>query len=141
MKNKINLLKALAIMLVVSGHLEFSLIPIFPPYSFQLALFFFISGMLFNEKYNFIEFVKRRFNSLLKRYSAPCRKILGNEHKLVQRTHHPVLNRASTGFNLSFVVCSSIIHYPYRVSHPQQAKIKNSCILYTDYPSCLSWQI
>ena len=68
MKNKINLLKALAIMLVVSGHLEFSLIPIFPPYSFQLALFFFISGMLFNEKYNFIEFVKRRFNSLLKPY-------------------------------------------------------------------------
>lgn len=68
MKNKINLLKALAIMLVVSGHLEFSLIPGFPPYSFQLALFFFISGMLFNEKYNFIEFFKRRFNSLLKPY-------------------------------------------------------------------------
>lgn len=68
MKNKTNLLKALAIMLVVSGHLEFSLIPMFPPYSFQLALFFFISGMLFNEKYNFIEYFKRRFNSLLKPY-------------------------------------------------------------------------
>lgn len=68
MKNKINMLKALAIMLVVSGHLEFSLIPMFPPYSFQLALFFFISGMLFNEKYNFIEFFKRRFKSLLKPY-------------------------------------------------------------------------
>ena len=68
MKNKINMLKALAIMLVVSGHLEFSLIPMFPPYSFQLALFFFISGMLFNEKYNFVEFFKRRFKSLLKPY-------------------------------------------------------------------------
>ena len=48
---KINLLKALAILLVVSGHLEFSLFGMFPPYSFQLALFFFISGMLFKEKY------------------------------------------------------------------------------------------
>lgn len=55
-------------MLVVSGHLEFSLIPIFPPYSFQLALFFFISGLLFNDKYHFIEYFKRRFKTLLKPY-------------------------------------------------------------------------
>ena len=48
---KINLLKALAIVLVVSGHLEFRLFDMFPPYSFQLALFFFISGMLFKDKY------------------------------------------------------------------------------------------
>ena len=48
---KINLLKALAIILVVSGHLEFRLFDMFPPYSFQLALFFFISGMLFKDKY------------------------------------------------------------------------------------------
>lgn len=68
MNDKINILKALAIMLVVSGHLEFSLIPGFPPYSFQLALFFFISGMLFNEGYGFIEYFKRRFRSLMKPY-------------------------------------------------------------------------
>ena len=37
---EITLLKALAIMLVVSGHLEFSIFGMFPPYSFQLALFF-----------------------------------------------------------------------------------------------------
>ena len=37
---KVNLLKALAIILVVSGHLEFRLFDMFPPYSFQLALFF-----------------------------------------------------------------------------------------------------
>lgn len=67
-KNKTNLLKALAILIVVSGHLEFSLIPIFPPYSFQVVLFFFIAGMLFKENYSFIEFVKRRFNSLMKPY-------------------------------------------------------------------------
>lgn len=67
---KINILKALAILLVVSGHLEFRLFDFFPPYSFQLALFFFISGMLFKEKYldNIIEFIKRRFKSLLLLY-------------------------------------------------------------------------
>ena len=63
--NKINLLKALAILIVVSGHLEFSLIPMFPPYSFQIALFFFISGMLFKEQYSFGEFFKRRFKTLM----------------------------------------------------------------------------
>lgn len=66
--NKINLLKALAILIVVSGHLEFSLIPMFPPYSFQVILFFFIAGMLFNPKYNLIEYFKRRFRSLLSPY-------------------------------------------------------------------------
>lgn len=66
--NKINLLKALAILLVVSGHLEFSLIPMFPPYSFQVVLFFFIAGMLFNPKYSFIEFFARRGKSLMLPY-------------------------------------------------------------------------
>lgn len=67
---KINLLKCLAIALVVSGHLEFSLFGMFPPYSFQLALFFFISGMLFKEKYvdNIFDFIKRRVKSLLVLY-------------------------------------------------------------------------
>ena len=67
---KINLLKAFAIMLVVSGHLEFSILGMFPPYSFQLALFFFISGMLFKEKYlnNVTTFVQRRLKSLLLSY-------------------------------------------------------------------------
>lgn len=63
--NKVNLLKALAILIVVSGHLEFSLIPMFPPYSFQVMLFFFIAGILYNPKYSFVEYFKRRFKSLL----------------------------------------------------------------------------
>ena len=69
---KINLLKALAILLVVSGHLEFSLFGMFPPYSFQLALFFFISGMLFKEKYinNIKEYFVKRIKSLLVPYFA-----------------------------------------------------------------------
>lgn len=66
--NKINLLKALAIMIVVAGHLEFSLIPMFPPYSFQVMVFFFIAGILFNPNYKFIEYFKRRFKSLLVPY-------------------------------------------------------------------------
>ncbi len=66
--NKINILKALAIMIVVAGHLEFSVIPMFPPYSFQVILFFFIAGMLFNSKYSFVEFFKRRVKSLMLPY-------------------------------------------------------------------------
>ncbi len=67
---KINLLKCLAIVLVVSGHLEFSLFGMFPPYSFQLSLFFFISGLLFKDKYidNIFDFIKRRIKSLLVLY-------------------------------------------------------------------------
>ena len=70
LSNKINILKALAIILVVSGHLEFRFFDMFPPYSFQLALFFFISGMLFKDKYldNVLEYVKRRVKSLLVLY-------------------------------------------------------------------------
>ena len=63
--NKINFLKALAMLVVVSGHLEFSIIPMFPPYSFQVILFFFIAGMLFNEKYSFGELLKRRIKTLM----------------------------------------------------------------------------
>ena len=68
--NKVNMLKALAILLVVSGHLEFSLLGMFTPYSFQIALFFFISGYLFKDKYldDVATFVLRRVNSLLVPY-------------------------------------------------------------------------
>lgn len=68
--NEMNMLKALAIMLVVSGHLEFSLLGIFPPYSFQIALFFFISGCLFKDKYleNISEYIIKRVKSLLMPY-------------------------------------------------------------------------
>lgn len=68
--NKVTVLKALAILLVVSGHLEFSLLGMFTPYSFQLALFFFISGYLFKDKYldDIQTFVKHRVKSLLVPY-------------------------------------------------------------------------
>lgn len=69
--NRINVLKALAIMVIVSGHLEFSLLPFFPPYSYHLALFFFISGYLFNEEYleRVQDFIIKRIRSLLVPYT------------------------------------------------------------------------
>ena len=96
--DKINILKALAIVLVVSGHLEFRFFDMFPPYSFQLALFFFISGMLFKEKYldnvaDFIAESKKPASSLLfifsflrnsNHYSGKAyRQILGNGFKFI----------------------------------------------------------
>jgi len=69
---KINFLKALAILIVVAGHLEFSLIPMFPPYSFQVILFFFIAGILYKEKYSFFEYTLRRAKSLLLPYFLYC---------------------------------------------------------------------
>lgn len=68
--NRVNVLKALAILLVVSGHLEFSLLGMFTPYSFQLALFFFISGYLFKEKYldEVSSFIEKRLKTLLLPY-------------------------------------------------------------------------
>lgn len=68
--NKINLLKALAIILVISGHLGISIIPFFPTYSFHIALFFFISGYLFKEKYlnNLSSYSKTKAKRLLVPY-------------------------------------------------------------------------
>lgn len=66
--NKINVLKALAILIVVAGHLEFALIPMFPPYSFQVLLFFFIAGMLYKPDYSFLNYLKRRAKSLILPY-------------------------------------------------------------------------
>lgn len=68
--NKVNLLKALAIILVVSGHLGISFIPLFPTYSFHMALFFFISGYVFKEKHleNIGHYIKNKAKRLLLPY-------------------------------------------------------------------------
>lgn len=67
---KINILKAFAIALVVSGHLGLLLVPFFPTYSFHLALFFFISGYLFKENHllNIPAFIKKKTKTLLVPY-------------------------------------------------------------------------
>lgn len=65
--SKINILKAFAIILVVAGHLNVSIIPFFPTYSFHMALFFFISGYLFKEEYlyNSVQYIKNKAKRLL----------------------------------------------------------------------------
>lgn len=65
--SKVNLLKAWAIILVVSGHLGISILPMFPTYSFHLALFFFVSGYLFKEKHatNIPMYIKNKAKRLL----------------------------------------------------------------------------
>ena len=72
MNSQINLLKTIAIMLVVSGHLSFMLIPTLPTYAFHMASFFFISGILFNDKYDFKTYLIRRFKSLMLPYILYC---------------------------------------------------------------------
>lgn len=65
--NKINLLKAFAIILVIAGHLGIQIIPLFSIFSFHMALFFFISGYLFKEEHldNISNYIKKKFKSLL----------------------------------------------------------------------------
>lgn len=67
LSNKINILKAVGIIYVIFGHLEFWSHNIFAPYTFHMALFFFISGMVFKEKYLYsvFEYIVRRIKSLL----------------------------------------------------------------------------
>lgn len=66
----IDILKGISILLVVYGHITPGAIPIFTEYAgiFTMPLFFFVSGVLFNEvKYrnNFKEFLYRRYRGLV----------------------------------------------------------------------------
>lgn len=65
--NKVNLLKAFAIILVIAGHLQIDLVPLFPIFSFHMALFFFISGYLFKEEHlnNIYAYIKKKFKGLI----------------------------------------------------------------------------
>lgn len=69
----IDILKGISILLVIYGHITPGLFPTFTQYvgTFHMPLFFFVSGILFNEdKYreNFKEFFVRRFNGLVVPY-------------------------------------------------------------------------
>jgi len=65
----IDIAKGIGILLVVLGHNDFPLISPFAHqviYSFHMPLFFFLSGYFINTSIGFWEFLKKRFNSLLK---------------------------------------------------------------------------
>lgn len=65
-----SILKGLGIILVVIGHSGYSPFNLFPPYSFHMPLFFFISGYFYNTKYESdqLSFLKKRAKSLLLPY-------------------------------------------------------------------------
>lgn len=67
----IDIARGIGILLVVLGHNDFALVSPFAYqviYSFHMPLFFFLSGYFINPSVGFWEFVRRRFNSLLKPY-------------------------------------------------------------------------
>lgn len=71
---KLGYLRAMAIILVVLGHsgngsLNF-IFDWFPPYSFQLSLFFFVSGYSYNDALQAWRYIKKSFNRLVIQYYA-----------------------------------------------------------------------
>ena len=65
----LDIAKGIGILLVVLGHNDFEVISLFLQrliYSFHMPLFFFLSGYFINTTVPFFDFVKKRFNSLLK---------------------------------------------------------------------------
>jgi len=67
----IDIARGIGILLVVLGHNDFALVSPFAYhviYSFHMPLFFFLSGYFLKTSIPFLEFVKKRFNSVLKPY-------------------------------------------------------------------------
>ena len=67
----IDIARGIGILLVVLGHNDFGYISPFGYkliYSFHMPLFFFLSGYFLNVSIPFLDFLKKRFNTLLKRY-------------------------------------------------------------------------
>ncbi|HAV77440.1 MAG TPA: hypothetical protein DCX53_08805 [Anaerolineae bacterium] len=67
----IDIARGIGILLVVLAHNDFGYVSEFGRkliYSFHMPLFFFLSGYFLNVSLPFIEFLKKRFNSLLKPY-------------------------------------------------------------------------
>ncbi|HUF00293.1 MAG TPA: acyltransferase family protein [Anaerolineales bacterium] len=65
----LDIARGIGILLVVLGHNDFEVISLFIHqviYSFHIPLFFFLSGYFINTSIPFFDFLKKRFNSLLK---------------------------------------------------------------------------
>lgn len=63
--------RGIGILLVVLGHNDFEALSVYAHqviYSFHIPLFFFLSGYFVNISISFVDFFKKRFNSLLKPY-------------------------------------------------------------------------
>ena len=67
----LDIAKGIGILLVVLGHNDFEVISLFAQrliYSFHMPLFFFLSGYFINTSTPFLDFIKKRFNALMKPY-------------------------------------------------------------------------
>ena len=67
----IDIARGIGILLVVLAHNDFGYVSAFAYkviYSFHMPLFFFLSGYFLNVSMPFLDFIKKRFNSLLKPY-------------------------------------------------------------------------
>ena len=65
----LDIAKGIGILLVVLGHNDFEVISLFVQrliYSFHMPLFFFLSGYFLNTAVPFFDFIKKRFNTLMK---------------------------------------------------------------------------
>lgn len=70
---EMNILKAIGIAVIVAGHLEFGVLgTIFPPYSFSLAIFFFVAGYFYKDDYekNVLNYILKKAKTLLVPYFA-----------------------------------------------------------------------
>jgi fucose 4-O-acetylase-like acetyltransferase len=67
----LDIAKGIGILLVVLGHNDFEVISLFAQrfiYSFHMPMFFFLSGYFISTSTPFFDFVKKRFNALMKPY-------------------------------------------------------------------------
>lgn len=68
---EMNIVKALGIAVIVAGHLEFGIFgTLFPPYSFSLAIFFFVAGYFYKDEYekNILQYIVKKAKTLLVPY-------------------------------------------------------------------------
>lgn len=108
------ILKALAMILVVLGHVDSHKFSWFPPYSFHLTIFFFVSGYFYKEIYekDMFLFARKKFNSLVVPYFLYnfCYAVL----TFLLRTRLNIVVDATENFNLkSFFIMPFINGHQY----------------------------
>lgn len=133
----IDILKGVAILLVVCGHIIPGVTILIPGYTgiFTMPLFFFVSGILFNnEKYknNFIGFLQRRYQELLIPFFYFSIIVLLGYYFIEKdylRFCLNILRNGWGGYALWFIpvlLLSQIIYYPF--SRILSSKVRLVCL-------------
>ena len=133
----IDILKGVSILLVAYGHIIPGVIPEFTEYAgiFRMPLFFFVSGVLFNnEKYknNFIEFIQKRYRGLLVPFFYFSIIVLV-AYSIIEKDYFcfllKTLRNGWGGYALWFIpvlLLSQIIYYPF--SRISSSKVRLVCL-------------